>query len=113
MARRAKLTLLALSFTPLCAPFASAPKPYEAPEGQTLIRDRYQFEGAEHPMTGLTPDSGGPHKLIVVVTGYDPANYPTEFGAHDNHFSTRVKGLELGAMQGHGMVVVETPGFNF
>ena len=44
MARRAKLTLLALAFTPLCAPFASTPKPYEAPEGQTLIRDTYQFD---------------------------------------------------------------------
>ena len=79
----------------------------------SLIRDRYQFEGGEHPMTGLTPDSPGPHKLIVVLTGYDPATYPTEFVAHDDHFITRVRGFELGAMQGHGMVVVETPGFNF
>jgi len=53
--RRAKLVLLVLAFTPFCAPFASTPKPYEAPEGQTLIRDTYQFEGAQHPMTGLTP----------------------------------------------------------
>ena len=55
MAHRARLAILALAFTPLCAPFASTPKPYEAPEGQTLIRDTYQFEGAQHPMTGLTP----------------------------------------------------------
>ena len=47
MARRAKLGLLALAFAPFCAPFGSIPKPYEAPEGQTLIRDTYQFEGAE------------------------------------------------------------------
>ena len=107
------LRLLLTALVPLTAAFASFPKPYEAPEGLVLIRDRFQFEGAEHPMTGLTPDSGGPHKLIVVVTGYDPATYPTKFGAHDVHVSKRVKGLELGAMQGHGMVVVETPGFNF
>ena len=105
--------LVLAALVSLTAAFASTPKPYLAPGGLILIRDSYQFEGAEHPMTGLTPDSGGPHKLIVVVTGYDPANYPTEFGAHDNHFSTRVKGLELGAMQGHGMVVVAMPGFNF
>ena len=67
MVRLAKLAILALTFTPLCAPFASTPEPYEAPEGQTLIRDTYQFEGAQHPMTGLTPDSGGPHKLIVML----------------------------------------------
>ena len=52
------------------------PAPYEPPDGLVLIRDRYQFEGAEHPMTGLTPDGPGPHRLIVVLTGYDPANYP-------------------------------------
>ena len=105
MARRAKLTLLALSFTPLCAPFASAPKPYEAPEGQTLIRDRYQFEGAEHPMTGLTPDSGGPHKLIVWLATIEEV--------HDDAFDDRSRAMANAvAMQGHGVVLVEWPGYN-
>ena len=102
--------LFLVAFT---AAFSTLPAPYEPPDGLVLIRDRYQFEGAEHPMTGLTPAGPGPHKLIVVVTGYDPGNYPTGFVAHDDHFTVRVRGFELGAMQGHGMVVVETPGFNF
>ena len=102
-----------LFLVPFTAAFSTLPAPYEPPDGLVLIRDRYQFEGAEHPMTGLTPAGPGPHKLIVVVTGYDPGNYPTGFGAHDDHFTKRVRGFELGAMQGHGMVVVETPGFNF
>jgi len=107
------LVPLTAAFSTLPLPYVPSIKSYEPPDGLVLIRDRYQFEGAEHPMTGLTPDGPGPHKLIVVVTGYDPANYPTEFGAHDDHFTSRVRGFELGAMQGHGMVVVETPGFNF
>jgi len=85
MARRAKLTLLALAFTPLCAPFASTPKPYEAPEGQTLIHDTYQFEGAEHPMTGLTPESGGPHKLIVWLATIEEV--------HDEAFDDRSRAI--------------------
>ena len=84
--RRAKLVLLVLAFTPFCAPFASTPKPYEAPEGQTLIRDTYQFEGAEHPMTGLTPDSGGPHKLIVMLA--------TIQEVHDDAFGYRSRVME-------------------
>ena len=107
------LVPLTAAFSTLPLPYVPSIKSYEPPDGLVLIRDRYQFEGAEHPMTGLTPDGPGPHKLIVVLTGYDPATYPTEFVAHDDHFITRVRGFELGAMQGHGMVVVETPGFNF
>ena len=59
---------------PFTAAFSTLPRPapYEPPDGLVLIRDRYQFEGTEHPMTGLTPDGPGPHKLIVVVTGYLP-----------------------------------------
>jgi len=105
MAGRAKHTLLALAFTPLCASFASAPKPYEAPEGQTLIRDTYQFEGAEHPMTGLTPESGGPHKLIVMLAGIRVV--------HEYAFDDRSRAMENAvAMQGHGVVIVEWPGYN-
>ena len=65
MARRAKLTLLALAFTPLCAPFASTPKPYEAPEGQILIRDTYQLRTGirVHPATqNLQRERRGGHR---------------------------------------------------
>jgi hypothetical protein len=105
------LTIAAL--LPLAASFASTAKPpYEPPEGLALIRDSYQFDNAEHPMTGLTPDSPGPHKLIVVVQGHDDLAYETEFGAHDFAFAVRRGALEKAvAMQGHGMVVVETPDF--
>jgi len=105
MARRAKLAILALAFTPFCASFASTPKPYEAPEGQTLIRDTYQFEGAQHPMTGLTPDSGGPHKLIVMLAALQEV--------HDETFGYRSRAIENAvAMQGHGVVLVEWPSYN-
>ena len=73
--------LMIAALLPLAASFASTPKPaYEPPEGLALIRDSYQFDNAEHPMTGLTPDSPGPHKLIVVVQGLDDLAYETEFG---------------------------------
>ena len=45
------------------ASFASTP----APEGTILIRDSYQFDNAKYPMTGFTPDSDGPHRLVVVL----------------------------------------------
>ena len=119
-----RLHLIA-TLLPLTASFASTP--YEglqgldlvlaeasraALEGLVLIRDTYEFENAEHPMTGFTPDSPGPHKLIVVLTGHDPAAYETEFGAHDDTFAPRRRAMEKAvATQGHGMVVVEMPGF--
>jgi len=97
------LRLLLAALVPLTAAFASTPEPYEAPEGQILIRDRYQFEGAEHPMTGLTRDSGGPHKLIVWLAGLHEV--------HDEAFDDRSRAMEKAvAMQGHGVVVVEWPG---
>ena len=117
--------LLIAALLPLTASFASTP--YEglqgqdlvlaettraAPEGLVLIRDTYEFENAKHPMTGFTPDSPGPHKLIVVLTGHDPRAYETEYGAHDDTFAPRRRAMEKAvATQGHGMVIVETPGF--
>ena len=69
--------LMIAALLPLAASFASTAKPpYEPPEGLALIRDSYQFDNTEHPMTGLTPDSPGPHKLIVVVQGLDDLAYP-------------------------------------
>ena len=63
-------------------------------------------------MTGFTPDSPGPHKLIVVPSSYDPRAYETEFGAHDFAFALRRRAMEKAvAMQGHGMVIVETPDY--
>ena len=119
-----RLHLIA-ALLPLTASFASTP--YEglqgldlvlaeasraALEGLVLIRDTYQFDNAKHPMTGFTPDSPGPHKLIVVLTGHDPAAYETEFGAHDDTFAPRRRAMEKAvATQGHGMVIVETPDF--
>ena len=95
---RMRLLVLA-ALVPLSAPFASIPEP---PEGQALIRDSYQFEGASHPMTGVTPDSGGPHKLIVVLA--------TLGESHDDAFDFRRGDLEnTVAIQGHGVVVVEYP----
>ena len=82
------------------------------PEGLVLIRDTYQFENAEHLMTGFTPDSPGPHKLIVVLTGHAPDAYETEHGAHDFVFALRRRAMEKAVtMQGHGMVVVQTPDY--
>ena len=117
--------LLIAALLPLTASFASTP--YEGPEGTdlilaettravpeglVLIRDTYQFENAEHPMTGFTPDSPGPHKLIVVLTGHDSDAYETEFGAHDWAFALRRRAMEKAvAMQGHGMVIVQTPDY--
>ena len=117
--------LLIAALLPLTASFASTP--YEglqgldrvlaettraAPEGLVLIRDSYQFDNAKHPMTGFTPDSPGPHKLIVVLTGHDSDAYETEFGAHDWAFALRRRAMEKAvATQGHGMVIVDTPGF--
>ena len=51
------------ALVPLCASFASIPKPdpkpdpkpYEPPEGQHLIRTHYQFEGVQYPITRLAP----------------------------------------------------------
>ena len=88
--------LLIAALVPLSASFASIP--YEAPvrplvraemtravpEGLFLFRDTYQFDNAKHPMTGITPISPGPHKLIVLLSGQDdPALFDTEFGAHE------------------------------
>ena len=117
--------LLIAALLPLTASFASTP--YEglqgldrvlaettraAPEGLVLIRDSYQFDNAKHPMTGFTPDSPGPHKLIVVLTGHDSDAYETEFGAHDWAFALRRRAMEKAvAMQGHGMVIVQTPDY--
>ena len=119
-----RLHLIA-ALLPLTASFASTP--YEglqgldlvlaeasraALEGLVLIRDTYQFDNAKHPMTGFTPDSPGPHKLIVVLTGYQSDPYETQFGAHDQAFAPRRRAMEKAvATQGHGMVVVEMPGF--
>ena len=120
-----RFLLIALG-VPLTASFAS--RPHKAPEGAdlvlaettravpeglVLIRDTYQFENAKHPMTGFTPDSPGPHKLIVVLTGTDdPSRHETEFGAHDAAFAPRRRAMEKAvAMQGHGMVIVETPDY--
>eukprot|EP00964_Phaeocystis_antarctica_P024446 scaffold13682_cov84-Phaeocystis_antarctica.AAC.1 len=117
--------LLIAALLPLTASFASTP--YEgpegadlvlaettraAPEGLVLIRDTYQFENAEHPIAGFTPDSPGPHKLIVVPSSYDTTAYETEFGAHDWAFALRRRAMEKAvAMQGHGMVIVQTPDY--
>ena len=102
--------LLIAALVALSASFASTP--YEAPEGTVLIRDSYQFENAKYPMTGFTPDSPGPHKLIVVLSGLDPDAYETEHGAHDFVFALRRRATEKAvATQGHGMVIVDTPGF--
>ena len=93
--------LLIAALLPLTASFASTPVDTKAsrayvvlaeasraaPEGLVLIRDTYEFENAKHPMTGFTPDSPGPHKLIVVLTGHDPRAYETEYGAHDDTFA--------------------------
>ena len=100
--------LLSAAFVILAASFSSTPKPapYEAPEGLVLVRDSYQLENANHPMIGFTPDSPGPHKLIVVLTG---VNQPLD----DKSFAIRRGALEKAvAVQGHGMVIVETPGFD-
>ena len=109
--------LLITALLPLTASFASTP--YEGPEGTdlilaettravpeglVLIRDTYQFDNAKHPMIGFTPDSPGPHKLIVVLSGQETT--------HDSAFALRRESLEKTvAVQGHGMVVVETPDF--
>ena len=104
--------LLIATLVPLTASFASTPTPYEVPEGLVLIRDSYEFDNAKHPMTGFTPDSPGPHKLIVMLTGNDKAAYETEFGAHDAFFAIRRRAMEKAvAMQGHGMVIVQTPDY--
>ena len=96
---RMRLLVLA-ALVPLSASFASIPEP---PEGQALIRDSYQFEGASHPMTGVTPDSGGPHKLVVLLAAFGES--------HHDAFDTRRGDLEnTVALQGHGVVVVEYPG---
>jgi len=107
-----RLVVLA-ALLPLAASFASTPeppKPYEPPEGLVLIRDSYQFDNAEHAMKGLMPDSPGPHKLIVMLSGQDPTAYETEFGQVDAAFDPRRGAIEkFVAMQGHGMVIVESP----
>ena len=118
--------LLIAALLPLTASFASTPVDTKAsraylalaeasraaPEGLVLIRDTYEYDNAKHPMTGFTPDSPGPHKLIVVLTGHDPRAYETEYGAHDDTFAPRRRAMEKAvATQGHGMVIVDTPGF--
>ena len=124
--------LLIAALLPLTASFASTP--YEGPEGTdlilaettravpeglVLIRDTYQFENAEHPMIGWTPDSPGPHKLIVVLSGLD-ASDETVFANNAafadagpwRAFVPRRRAMEKAvATQGHGMVVVETPDY--
>ena len=96
--------LVIAALLPLAASFASTPeppKPYEPPEGLVLIRDSYQFDNAEHAMKGLVPDSPGPHKLIVYMTGADPTAYETEFGHVDAAFDPRRGTIEkFVAMQG-------------
>ena len=123
--RRVMRSLLLAALVTLTASFASIPyKRLEGadlilaettravPEGLVLIRDTYQFENAEHPIAGFTPDSPGPHKLIVVPSSYDTTAYETEFGAHDWAFALRRRAMEKAvATQGHGMVIVDTPGF--
>ena len=95
--------LVVAALLPLAASFASVPK------GLVLIRDSYQFEGRVHPMTGFTPDSGGPHKLIVMLTGLERVDATTP---HDKAFEARRGALtDVVAMQGHGVVKVEVPGF--
>ena len=117
--------LLIAALVPLSASFASIP--YEAPvrplvraemtravpEGLFLFRDTYQFDNAKHPMTGITPISPGPHKLIVLLSGQDdPALFDTEFGAHESAFALRRRVMEKAvAAHGHGVVVVETPDY--
>jgi len=87
----------------LSASFGSFPSKL-APEGQVLIRDSYLFENAKHSMTGFAPASGGPHKLVVVLTS---TGVP-----HDAAFAYRRISLERTvAMQGHGAVIVEYPDF--
>ena len=118
--------LLIAALLPLTASFASTPVDTKAsraylvlaeasraaPAGLVLIRDTYEYDNAKHPMTGFTPDSPGPHKLIVVLTGYQSDAYEMEFGAHDQAFAPRRRAMEKAvAMQGHGMVIVETPDY--
>ena len=92
--------LVLAALVPLSASFASIPEP---PESQALIRDSYQFEGASHPMTGVMPDSGGPHKLVVLLAAFGES--------HHDAFDYRRGVLENAvAMQGHGVVVVEYQG---
>jgi len=92
-----------LALVPLSASFGSVPK------GLVLIRDSFQFEGNDHPMTGFTPDGGGPHKLIVMLTGLERVEATTP---HDKAFEARRGALEnIVATQGHGVVKVEVPGF--
>ena len=93
---------MAQEFPTVCGLCASPPE--QNPEGLVLIRDSYQFGDAKLPMTGFTPDSPGPHKLIVVLSG--------QVTPHRSAFAVRRKSLEKTvAVQGHGMVVVETPDF--
>ena len=95
--------LMIATLVSLSASFGSVPK------GLVLIRDSFQFEGNDHPMTGFTPDGGGPHKLIVMLTGLERAETTTP---HDKAFEARRGALEnIVATQGHGVVKVEVPGF--
>ena len=95
--------LVIAALVPLSASFGSVPK------GLVLIRDSFQFEGNDHPMTGFTPDGGGPHKLIVMLTGLERVEATTP---HDKAFEARRGALEnIVATQGHGVVKVEVPGF--
>ena len=96
--------LVIAALVPLSASFGSVPK------GLVLIRDSFQFEGNDHPMTGFTPDGGGPHKLIVMLTGLERVEATST--PHDKAFEARRGALEnIVATQGHGVVKVEVPGF--
>ena len=84
---------------------AYPPEP-PVPEGLVLIRDSYQFEDAEYTMIGFTPDSDGPHKLIVGLGGTQSA--PHSF---DNSFTLLRGALERTVTtQGHGVVILDFSG---
>ena len=94
---------MAQEFPTICGPCSSPPEP-PVPEGLVLIRDSYQFEDAKYPMIGFTPDSDGPHKLIVLLGGNDQGS--TGVSA-DRAFTLQRRALERTvATQGHGMVIL-------
>ena len=96
---------MAQEFPTVCGLCASPPE--QNPEGLVLIRDSYQFGDAKLPMTGFTPDSDGPHKLIVLLSGFQPKSEGTVFEHHDREFAFQRGTLgRIVATQGHGMVIV-------
>ena len=93
---------MAQEFPTICGPCSSPPEP-PVPEGLVLIRDSYQFEDAKYPMIGFTPDSDGPHKLIVLLGG----NQGSTGVSADRAFTLQRRALERTvATQGHGMVIL-------